>query len=65
MMMNYTCRLKRFLGPATAMALLVLVLLGGPLTALGQTSTGAIEGEVTDAQGKYLSGAKVTVRQPA
>ena len=61
-MKNQTRRLRRLF--ALAVFLSAFVVCGG-LTTFAQVSTGAIEGTVTDAQGKYLTGARITIKQPA
>jgi hypothetical protein len=52
-------------GMAVTLLVSILTLSISPAWALAQTSTGAIEGSVTDNQGKSIPGVKVTVKQTA
>lgn len=63
--MNHrTFRLRRLLPLSSVLCFsLLLGLLTIPVAAFGQTSTGAIEGTITDAQGRVIAGATVTIKQ--
>ena len=65
MIKDLGCCSKRFLRLVSLAGVLAFFFIGAASTAFAQTSTGAIEGEITDSQGKDLGGAKVTVRHTA